>query len=174
MQPAAAGRDPLDVVPESPGIPAEAGSSGTFAYGRDAPVTRILVPSEWTGPLRMTVLGWLAFSALFDVYFVSRARGAVPLLVLVAWLVMKAFLALGAYAGKTAWVFYACLALAVLYALGGLWELALAVIDMAHGHDPTAALVAVLLGGTGAALAGWMVLALRRFGPWASRRVPPG
>lgn len=203
MSAATAAPDPLDQVEEAPGIPRDAGSSGTFAFGRDTPIQATLKPSDWAAPMRLVVTGWLAFSALIDVYVVFQLQDAirqaafptagvnsgavsasdglasarlafnVVLGLLVAWLVVKAFLALGAYAGRSAWVFYACLALAGLNGLLGLVSLVMIVIDLGHGSDPIVPVVSLLVQATGAGLFAWMVAALRRYGPWAVVLVPP-
>ncbi|HEV1997822.1 MAG TPA: hypothetical protein VGR61_06800 [Candidatus Dormibacteraeota bacterium] len=202
MAPNSTEPDPLDMVPEHPGIPTNAGSSGTFAYGRDRPAGMTLVPSDWTYPMRQAVTAWLVFSGVFDLYFVLRmqdairqaayptgrvARGElsatealasaqtafdVVLGGLVIWLLIKALLAAGAYSGRTAWVFYACMGIVGMNALLGLLSLATLAVDLGRRQDATQPLVSLFVQATAAALLVWMALGLQRYGPWASTQVP--
>ena len=184
MRTDAAGPSPLDQVPEAPGIPHDAGSSGTFAYGRDTPVEFRPEPSEWSYPMRLSVAGWLVFSGLLDAYIVFQDQDAIRVLgngpglfnlavaALVAWLLIKAFLTVGAYAGRAALLFYACLAVVGANAALVLLSLALLVIDLAHHQPARLVLLSLLVQLPAAGLFWWMVEGLRRFGPWAARRVP--
>ena len=196
-------RNSLDLVDDVPGIPRDAGSSGTFALGREVPVEAVRESSDWSAPMRMAVTGWLVFSAVVDVYVVFQLQDAIrqaafptagvnsgtvssadalgtsrlafniALTGLVVWLVVKAFLLIGAYAGRSAGVFFVCLGLAGVDALLGLVSLVMIAIDLGHAQDATVPLVSLLVQATAAALFVWMFLGLRRYGPWATASVPP-
>lgn len=202
MAPLSTEPDPLDLVPEHPGIPAVAGSSGPFALGRDTPVGTSLRPSDWTYPMRQAVAAWMVFSAVIEVYFVFQVQDAilqagypaarvargeispndalaashhafeVVLAGLAIWLLIKALLAAGAYAGSWVWVFYACLALVGVNALLALVSLANVGDDLGPRHAAASSLLLLVVQGTAAVLVVWMVLGLGRYGPWASTRVP--
>jgi hypothetical protein len=193
--------DPLDVIPPVAGLAKPQGPTGRFALGRQTAAPTVLAPSRWTYPMRVAVLAWLLISAAVDVISVlsqedlirhaayptsqvtqgqlSHDQGvALTHLVFEAilvglglWLLVKFGLALGAYSGRTAWSFYGCLALVGITALFSLLSLANLTLQLMRGRDVRLTLVVLLIQAGAVALLVWMLVGLRRFGPWAATRV---
>jgi hypothetical protein len=159
--------------------------------------------SDWTYPLQVSVVAWLVASALVGVFtglqaedrirsavYATNAAGrpaltgddplrlaqagfATFLVLVLAFALAKLAIAASAYRGRGAWTFFAVLGLTAIDGLLALVSLVMLGLDALGGRALGGTLVMLLVRTAAAALCGWMILALRRYGrPWALERVP--
>jgi hypothetical protein len=197
----------LDLVPESPGLERGAAPTGRFAFSPDAtPAAVLLVPTEWSYPMRVAVAAWLGVSALLLVATLFQHQDAIAQLafpaaqvrtgqvssedaaratqlffdgavaVVVIWALLKVVLAWGVYRRLATTPFYLSLGLLGANTVLAAVSLVSIVTAALKGEDLSLLLVSLVVQLSAAGLFGWMIVGLRRFGPWAARRVapPPG
>ncbi|HEY8739860.1 MAG TPA: hypothetical protein VIN56_04640 [Candidatus Dormibacteraeota bacterium] len=179
-----------------------AAPTGTFAFTPETGPATVLEASERSYPMRVAVALWLVISALLALVSLFQHRDAITqlaypfaqvrsgqvssddalrvtqvafyaaLLGVVVWVLVKVLLAMGAYRGTSSTVFYLCMAIMAVNSALALLSLAGLGGAILHGGDVSQPVVALLIQLTAAALLAWMVLGLRRYGPWASRPRP--
>jgi hypothetical protein len=159
--------------------------------------------SDWTYPLQVSVVAWLVGSAVVGVFSglqaedriraaiystnparqpaltgddplrLAQAGFATFLVLVLAFALFKLVIAASAYRRRGAWTFYAVLGLTAIDSLLALVSLVMLGVDALGGRALGGTLVMLVVRVAAAALCGWMVLALRRYGrPWALQRMP--
>lgn len=194
--------NPLDVIPPMVGIPVEA---ATVVPNYEARPPSPLAATDWTYPLQVTAAAWLVTSAAVGVVTgfqaEDRIRSAVYpsaavrqlqisgddalrntqlafdafLLFVLVLALAKLVVAFSAYRARTTWTFYAVLGLTAIDSLLALLSLLNLVVDAHNGRPLGNTLVMLVVRVAAAALCGWTILALRRYGhAWALALKPGG
>lgn len=188
--------NPLDVIPPLVGIPYEAPQAQRVNF-EDLPPSGLMA-SEWTYPMQLTATAWLLTSAAVGVitalqeedglrqavYPAAAVRQqqmtdadalgytqlvfAAFLFVVIVWALAKLLVAVNAHRYRSHWAFYVILAMTGLDSLLSVVSVVNLVGDVAGGRPLAHTAVTLVMRLAAAALFGWMIVALRRYGhPWA-------